>query len=161
VVPFEIAGPVTQIVVTNGGGSSSAISVPVVAATPALFTVSGLGVGQAAVVNQDGTVNSATNPASVGSVISLYATGLGQTTPAGVDGAIAGPVLPVPILPVSVQIGELPAYVLYVGAAPQTIQGVFQINVRIPPLAPTGSVVLTVLQVGNAFSQANVWLAVQ
>jgi uncharacterized protein (TIGR03437 family) len=70
-------------------------------------------------------------------------------------------VLPVPILPVSVQIGELPAYVLYVGAAPQTIQGVFQINVRIPPLAPTGSVVLTVLQVGNAFSQANVWLAVQ
>jgi uncharacterized protein (TIGR03437 family) len=112
-------------------------------------------------LNDDGSVNSSTNPAAVGSVVSLFATGLGQTTPPGVDGAVAGPILPVPNLPVSVLIGGLPAYVLYAGAAPGTIEGVFQINVRIAPLAPTGSVVQVVLQVGNALSQAEVWIAIQ
>lgn len=161
VVPFEVNAPATQIVVQNGGGQSAELSVPVVAATPALFTVSGFGTGQAAVLNDDGSVNSSTNPAAVGSVVSLFATGLGQTTPPGVDGAVAGPILPVPNLPVSVLIGGLPAYVLYAGAAPGTIEGVFQINVRIAPLAPTGSVVQVVLQVGNALSQAEVWIAIQ
>jgi uncharacterized protein (TIGR03437 family) len=162
VVPFEVAGPVTQIVVTNGGGSSTPAAIPVVAAAPGLFTSSGLGNGQAAVLNQDGTVNSATNPADVESVVTLFATGLGQTNPAGVDGAIAvGPALPVPLLPVSVTIGGLPAYVVSAAAAPQTIEGVFQIAVRVPPLAPTGSIVLAVLQVGDAVSQVDVWLALQ
>lgn len=161
VVPFEVAAPSTQIVVQSSVGQSAAISMPVTAATPALFTVSGLGNGEAAILNEDGSVNSAINPATVGSVISLFATGLGQTTPPGVDGAVAGPVLPVPNLPVSVLIGGFPSYVLYAGAEPSTIEGVFQINVRIPPVAPTGSVVLIVLQVGNWVSQTDVWLAVQ
>lgn len=161
VVPFEVAAPSTQIVVQNGAGQSTTMSVPVVAATPALFTISGFGNGQAAVLNEDGSVNSATNPAAANSVVTLFATGLGQTTPAEVDGAIAGPILPVPTLPVSVLIGGFPAYVLYAGAAPGTVDGVFQINARIPPLAPTGTVVLVNLQVGDAISRTDVWLAVQ
>jgi uncharacterized protein (TIGR03437 family) len=61
---------------------------------------------------------------------------------------------------VSVQIGGYPAYVLYSGAAPATIEGVFQINFRIPPLAPTGTYVPVVLQVGGFTSQTDVWIAV-
>lgn len=159
VVPFGVSGT-TQMVVSSGAGQASAASLPVAGATPALFTASGLGSGQASAVNADGTVNSSTNPAPAGSVISLYGTGLGQTTPAGVDGALAT-VLAVPNLPVSVLIGGLPAYVIYAGSAPGLVEGAFQINARIPPLAPSGSVVLVVVQAGDAVSPSNVWIAVQ
>jgi uncharacterized protein (TIGR03437 family) len=159
VVPFGVSGT-TQMVVSNGAGQTSPASLPVVDATPALFTSSGLGSGQASAVNQDRTVNSATNPAPAGSVISLYATGLGPVTPAGVDGAVATVLAPVN-LPIRVLIGGLPAYVLYAGAAPGMVEGAVQINVRIPPLAPSGSVVLVVVQAGDALSPSDVWIAVQ
>ena len=159
VVPFGVTGT-TQMVVANGAGQTSAASLTVAAATPALFTSSGLGSGQASALNEDGSANSATNPASAGSLISLYATGLGLTTPPGTDGAVAT-VLAIPNLPVSVFIGGLPAYVVYAGAAPGLIEGAFQINVRIPPLAPSNAVVLVVLQVGNAVSPPDVWISVQ
>jgi hypothetical protein len=78
-----------------------------------------------------------------------------------VDGAVpADGVLPSPDLPVSVQVGGRPAYVLYAGAAPGTIEGVFQINVRIPTLAPTGPNIMVVLQVGDAVSQTGAWIAI-
>ena len=160
VVPFAASGT-TQIVIQNASGQSSAASLPVVAAAPALFTSSGLGTGQAAALNQDGSVNSAANPAPTGSIVTLYATGLGQTTPAGEDGAVPSKVLPQPELPVSVTICGLPAYVVYAGAAPGIVEGVFQINVRIPPLAEPSSIALVVLQVGRAVSPADVWIAVQ
>ncbi len=55
VVPFEITGPATE-------------------AVPALFTSNATGRGQSAVLNQDGSVNSPSNPASRGSVISVFMT---------------------------------------------------------------------------------------
>jgi uncharacterized protein (TIGR03437 family) len=160
VVPFAVTGT-TQMVVQSAAGQSAAASLPVVAARPAIFTSSQMGDGQAAALNQDGTVNSATNPASIGSVITLYANGLGQTNPPSVDGAVAAGVLPVPVLPVTVLFGGLPGYVLYKGAAPGMIDGVFQINVRIPVLAPTGPKVFVVLEAGDFVSQTNVWVALQ
>jgi uncharacterized protein (TIGR03437 family) len=160
VVPFEIGGPRTQIVVKNEAGLSTPISVPVAAAAPAVLTVSELGNGQIAALNEDGSVNSAVNPAPINSVVSVFATGLGQITPAGGDGTVASDVLPSPNLPLSVQIGGLPAFVLYAGAAPGTVEGVFQINFRIPPLVPTGSYLMVVLQAGDAFSQTDVWISV-
>ena len=159
VVPFGVTGT-TQMVVANGAGQASSASLTVAAATPALFTSSGLGSGQASALNEDGTTNSPTNPESAGSLISFYATGLGQTTPPGTDGAIST-VLAAPNLPVSVLIGGLPAYVVYAGAAPGLVEGAFQINVRIPPLAPSNTVVLVVLQVGDAVSPPDVWISVQ
>ena len=49
-------------------------------ATPALFTSSANGSGQAAALNQDGTVNSDSNPALPGTVIQLFGTGFGEIT---------------------------------------------------------------------------------
>ena len=160
VVPFEIVGSPTQIVVKKGANLSKPSSVPVTAAAPALFTVSELGNGQIAALNEDGSVNAAANPASINSVVSVFATGLGQITPVAGDGSVADGVLPLPNLPVSVQIGGLPAFVLYSGAAPGSVEGIFQINFRIPPLVPTGSYLMVVLQAGDAFSQTDVWIAV-
>ncbi len=158
--PFELAGPSTQIVVSIGAGASTPVSVPLASAAAALLTASQLGKGELAALNEDGSVNSAANPAPAESVVTIFASGWGQTSPAGVDGSVSGSVLAVPVLPVSIQLGGLPAYVLYAGAAPGTVEGVFQVNFRIPPLAATGPYVAVVLQVGTALSQTDVWISV-
>ena len=69
VVPFEVAGKSQiEVVVTYKGRVSNTVRVPVHAAAPALFTMHGMGYGQAAVLNQDLTLNSADNPAPIGSI---------------------------------------------------------------------------------------------
>jgi len=95
---------------------------PVVAASPGVF----------AITNEDGSVNSAANPAAQGSILVIYGTGEGQTAPGGVDGSVARTVFPKPVLPVSVLAGGQAAEVLYAGAAPDFVAGVMQVNLRIP-----------------------------
>jgi uncharacterized protein (TIGR03437 family) len=58
---------------------------PVVAASPGVYTVDGQ---YAAALNQDGTINSAEDPAAAGSIVSVFATALGRISPAPADGEI-------------------------------------------------------------------------
>jgi uncharacterized protein (TIGR03437 family) len=160
VVPYAISGDTAEMVVRYPSSASGAISLPVTDSVPALFTSDGSGWGQAAALNQDNSINTASNPAHVGDVISLYATGAGQTYPAGVDGKQATTPYPRPLLPVSVTVGGQPASVLYVGAAPGEVAGMLQINVRIPSAIQVGNNVPVGLQVGNNLSQPKVTFAV-
>jgi len=147
VVPYEVAGePATQMVVVRNGQGTQPESLPVAASAPALFTADSSGAGQAAARNEDGSLNSPQNGAAPGSIVVLYATGEGQTSPGGVDGRISTEVVPKPLAPVSVQIGGMPAEVLYAGAAPQAVAGLLQLNVRVPVSLSRGAnpVVLTV-----------------
>ena len=64
--------------------------------------------------NEDGSVNSAANPAARGSVVALYGTGLGLGTQT-----------------VSVQISGILADVLYAGPV-DAYPGAFQVNARVP-----------------------------
>ena len=90
VVPYRVSGQVsTQLQISYQGVVSNAITLGVALASPGVFTAGSSGSGQGAILNQDGTVNSANNPAAVGSYISIYATGDGQTAPPGVDGKLA------------------------------------------------------------------------
>jgi trimeric autotransporter adhesin len=132
----------------------------VIDSVPGIFTVNTT--GQGAIINQDQTPNSRTNAAAPESVVSIYATGEGQTSPAGADGAINGGTLPLPapLLPVSVQIGGLPAQVMYAGAAPLEVAGVLQVNVVVPAGVPTGPSVPVVITVGTASSQTGVTIAI-
>jgi uncharacterized protein (TIGR03437 family) len=63
-------------------------------------------------LNEKGCCNSAGNPAVRGAFAALYATGAGQTTPSGIDGAMAAfdraADYPVPVLPVRVTVGGRP-----------------------------------------------------
>ncbi len=61
---------------------------PIVVAeyAPGLFTVNQLGTGQAMALNQDGTGNSASNPAALGSTVKLFGTGEGPVTSPVPDG---------------------------------------------------------------------------
>jgi uncharacterized protein (TIGR03437 family) len=151
VVPFGIAGHAsTTLGIVNATRISTRISLPVAPSAPGIFTLSGSGAGRGAILNQDLTVNSPDNPAARGSIIVLYATGAGQTDPAGTDGRIPTTVLPRPLLPVSVQVGGAPAEVLYAGAAPDQISGVLQVNCRVPMESAAGQTVPVFLTVGQA-----------
>jgi uncharacterized protein (TIGR03437 family) len=152
------AGTAT-IVVQYGTVESAPVRVPVVAAAPALFTAGAIGTGPAAALNQDSTLNTPSTPEPPGSVIVLYTTGEGQTSPAGVDGQVAAGTGPKPLLPVTVTIGGQPAQVQYAGAAPGLVAGVMQVNAVIPAGTPAGNVPVSI-QVGSQTSQPGVTIAV-
>ena len=162
VVPYFVAGRAsTQMQVEYQNVLSAPTTLTVADSVPGILTLNASGTGQGAILNQDGTVNSSANPAAKGSIVAIYATGEGQTNPAGIDGKLAGSLpLPAPVLPVGVTINNAPAEVLYEGASPTLVAGVFQTNVRIPLGAPSGNVPV-VLQVGTAASRAGVTVAIQ
>ena len=160
IVPYEVAGETsTSVQLEFNGQTSAPLSVPVVAAVPALFSADESGQGQGAILNQDGSYNSDDNPAHSGDTIVLFGTGEGQTIPAGVTGQIAATSLPKPVLPVSVTISGLPADVAYYGAAPNLVAGLFQINARLPAgISPGDQPVI--VTVGSTRSQQNLTVAV-
>jgi uncharacterized protein (TIGR03437 family) len=153
VAPYEIAGSGTaKIQVLNNGVQSAASNANVVPAAPAIFS---LGNNQGAILNQDGSVNGPGNPAARGSVVSIYATGEGQTNPPGVDGAVANESLaglPRPVAPFSLTIGGHAAQYTYAGTAPQSFAGFFQVNAIIPSNVASGNAPV-VLKLGTASSQ--------
>jgi trimeric autotransporter adhesin len=160
IVPYAIGGGQAAIVVTYQGVTSSQ-NAPVAAASPALFTQNASGVGQAAVVNSDGSLNGPASPAKIGDFVVLFATGEGQTTPPGVDGKPASPPLPAPILPVSAMIGGKPAQVLYAGGAPGETAGVMQLNLLVPDGIQPGAQVPIVIAVGNTQSRTGVTISIR
>jgi uncharacterized protein (TIGR03437 family) len=161
IVPFGVAKPVTQVQVEYAGARSTAMAMDVTDAAPGLFTADSSGQGQGAILNEDGTLNSKTNPAAPGSIIVLYGIGGGDTTPPGQDGSIASNPFPVPLLPVSVLISGAPAPdILYAGAAPLEVAGKFQINVRVPPGTASGDQPVTVI-VGTSNSHSGVTAAIR
>ena len=158
IVPYGLAGFSTANVVVNYKGQITT-QVPVALAAPGIFTGNFSGSGAAVALNADGTVNSATNAASAGSVITLFATGEGPEYPPGEDGVVNDRILRTPQLPVSLTIGGQTAHVLYAGTAIGAVQGVMQIEALIPTgLTGAAPVVLTV---GSATSQANVTISVK
>jgi len=162
VTPYELAGrTTTRMEITTGGQVVSDLALPVSPESPAIFTLDSSGVGQGAILNQDATLNSPLDPAARGTIVALFATGAGQTNPAGVDGQIAGTTPITPVLPVGVQIAGVAAEVLYAGVAPGLSTGVLQVNCRVPASVTPGYSVSIVLTVGTASSAQNVTLAVQ
>ena len=163
VTPYGLDGKNgTQVQVRNGSLVSDAVALPVKAVAPSIFSANLSGSGPAAILNQDGvTPNSILAPAAKGSIVSIYATGEGQTLPGGIDGLVlAGSNLPKPALPVSVLIDGQPAEVLYAGGVSGSVSGLLQVNARIPVTASSGTVSLQI-QVGSVGSQAGMTVAVQ
>ena len=161
IVPYSVAGKTSvQVQVEYSGVRTNLLTVPVADTAPALFTSDSSGRGPAAAFNQDFSYNGPLKPAPPGSIVVLYGTGEGLTTPAGVDGKPALAVYPKPMQPVSAKIGGLDADVLYAGAAPALVAGVLQINLRIPPGVPSGPAPV-VVTIGDRASQAGVTVFVQ
>ena len=160
IVPFGVSGSSAQVVVSYQGRPSPAVTVPVVATAPGLFSFNATGAGQALAINVTGGVlNGASSPASAGSYITLYATGAGQTNPAGADGAPGTLPYALPNAKVSATIGGQPAQVSYAGNALNLVSGVIQVNVLVPSGLSAGAVPI-VLQIGNNATQSGTTIVV-
>jgi uncharacterized protein (TIGR03437 family) len=123
VVPFDAPPGATTITV----GSATLAPVGVIRTLPGIFTLDGSGSGAAAALNENGSVNSAANPANRGSIIILFATGLGAPDQFEVytEGDDPG--------------SAVGSEVLYAGPAPGLVFGAMQVNVRIPERARSGA----------------------
>jgi uncharacterized protein (TIGR03437 family) len=165
VAPWQVFGDYdtvneggTQVSVQIGGVATNTFTNQVTTAAPGIFA--GSAANQAAVLNQDGTLNSPSNPAASGSIIAIYGTGGGPTSPAGQTGAIS-PLIQAPLtLPVAVQIGGRNVNVIYSGAAPGLISGVIQIDALVPDTLPPGNYDLSVT-IGSLSSPMRPTIAVQ
>jgi uncharacterized protein (TIGR03437 family) len=158
--PYELTGRAsTQLQVIYQGVLVASQQVSLTGASPALFTAN-YGTGNAVIVNEDGTINSSQNPAARGSLVVLYATGAGQTDPAGVTGQGAQAPFSQPLLPVSLTIANVPATILWAGSAPGFV-GLMQINARVPSgFVPPGDLPV-LLSVGTYTSPSGVTMAVR
>ncbi len=132
------AGQSTEVCVTYNAVKTNCLSWPVAGTAPGVFTVDGV---HAAALNQDGSVNSADNLAQPGSIVSVFATGLGPIHPAQADGTLVGFPLPHDVLPVTVGMFvadppfgagfSFPFEVTYAGPAPYLVAGASQINFKL------------------------------
>jgi len=126
-IPPALSGqPSAKLVVTADGASSAPFTVPLTSVAPAIFTPG--------VLNQDNTVNSAANPAPLGTILQIFLTGMPDS------GAVAT---------VAIQNrGNLVP--LYAGAAPGFL-GLQQVNVAVPAdlLPVTSNLTICVMGAGN------------
>jgi uncharacterized protein (TIGR03437 family) len=136
---LQIVGPKGTI---NGPG------IPVQASQPGVFVTAVpdyIFPSPGVALNQDGSVNSATNPAVLGSIVSVWMSGAGISTGDQSDGVIVAraghPTLPISVFSFAplavVGVGELlpgslSLEVLYAGDAVGMVAGVTQINFRLP-----------------------------
>ncbi|HTQ54869.1 MAG TPA: hypothetical protein VMI94_10435 [Bryobacteraceae bacterium] len=139
VVPWPLAGAASaEICVSDFLPASNCLEWPVAEAAPGVFTVDGV---HAAALNQDGSINSADNPAGPGTLVSVWATGLGPMTPLPADGAIVVPPLPVNDIQFGAfdRVGGIifsysPLATTYNGPAPYLVAGASQINFMVTDL---------------------------
>ena len=161
VVPFEVSGQANSLLtITHNGQITSSISMMIAPTAPAIFTQNATGTGQAAALNQDGSLNTPLNPATQGSIVTVYVTGAGQTNPPGLTGGIS--LAPGSMaLSTTATIGGVPADVLYSGPSPDLIAGVSQFNLQIPAGASSALAAPILIRIGNIVTQDGVTLSVR
>jgi uncharacterized protein (TIGR03437 family) len=156
VTPFALPQNQNVELVITVNGVSVKGTLPTAAFSPGLFRfLLPDGTAAAAAINQDGGVNSPSNPAPAGSVIALYGAGFGQTDPPGMDGLDIMDSSARYLANLQVTINDLPCPVQYAGPAPG-FAGLGQINVLLPQTT-TGPV--KILSGGVPFQQiVQVWV---
>jgi uncharacterized protein (TIGR03437 family) len=142
IVPYAVAGQAAvNVQVEYRGMRSDPVTLPVLPSRPGIFTVDASGQGQGTILNEDGTLNSPSNPAVRGSVISIFGTGGGEAAPGVVDGQLVDSVPPTTSLPVfvffDIGLGDegppaKPGEVLYAGGLSGSVAGLLQVKVRVP-----------------------------
>lgn len=163
IVPFEMEGQSTAAIqVEHSGATSSPVNVPVVNSVPGIFTLDGSGTGVIAAWNQDGSLNSSSNPAAAGSTVTMFLTGAGQTTPAGIDGLVSTDPSNLGAVAQHIRalIGGQPATVAYAGNSMGLVSGIVQVNLVVPAGLSNRSHLVRVY-IGSGETQDAVSISVQ
>jgi uncharacterized protein (TIGR03437 family) len=101
-------------------------------------------------------------PAHPGELVSLFGTGFGDTSPSVPPGQLASGIASL-TNPITVNIGGVTlssSDVLYAGLSPQSISGLYQINVRIPASTGAGDIPVTIT-IGGVQTQSGATIPVQ
>lgn len=166
-VPFELAknlqnGVVTttQVIVNYLGSASAPVAVPLVPSQPTFYSIGTAGAVLA--INQDGTLNSAQNPAPRGTTVTIYGDGVGAVSYSIVTGEGA------PGLPSSSYTGSYtysigaspPAPASFGGWSPGSV-GLAQWNLQIPSGTPSGVASVVVTDALGASSQSGATIFVK
>ena len=171
VVPYGLsvtAGAGVQLTVEHGDFHASYPLQLVFPSRPGIFQQN----GQAAALNEDGSVNGAAKPAPLNSIVTVFATGLGALQGPWPDDATTPLSPPWPGLAESFQAyigaatsaGAWGMEVLYAGPAPGMPPGVYQVNARVPNNAVSGNVPIQFVTCRNdqtiqcAGDRANIWI---
>jgi len=157
IAPYSLAAQAGQTAFLSVSYVNSSSSTPVTVSpvAPAIFS---LGNGQGAIRNQDQSVNGPANPAAKGSYISIYGTGEGQVTPAGVDGQLVTDANTHPVESITATISGAPATVQFQGST--LFDGFLQITLLVPDNVPSG-VVPVVFKIAGVPSQSNINVAIK
>ena len=159
-IPWELAGQSqAAVVVTTGVGSSTAVTVNISAAGPAIFTVNSSGTGQGAVVNVRGQTAAAATPVARGQYIEIYCLGLGAVSNRPSTGAAAVDASSPALVPPTVTIGGMQVPSSFAGLAPGFV-GIYQVNALVPLSVTPGSALSLSVSLNGAESQT-VTIAVQ
>ena len=156
------AGSSILAVVEYNSVASPPVLIQLTATAPAIFSTSGIGTGQVAAFIVDPTtgkmfLNNDKNSGAKGQILIFYATGEGISgSIVPIDGQIATTPASVVNPAVSVDIGGAPAEILYAGPSPGLVNGILQINVKIPGSATSGKAAPIVLRIGAGTSQAGI-----
>lgn len=145
--PAELTGTSATVAVTVGRVASLPKTIPVDPVSPGIFTFTGDGKGAGALTHADGSAVSAQNPAKPGEVVILYATGLGQVTPAVPTGTLPTGASTT-VTPVTVSIDGIAVIPDFAGLAGCCV-GINQVNVRIPANVRSANDTPVVLSVGG------------
>jgi uncharacterized protein (TIGR03437 family) len=116
-IPYEIDPGTAAVVVTRGDSASSSVALQIQKTAPGIFGAD-------------------PNHPTPGSVLVLYATGLGPTEPPVATG-VAAPLGPssIPTLPLSATLASQPAAILRAELVPGLV-GVFRVTLELPTLPP-------------------------
>jgi uncharacterized protein (TIGR03437 family) len=147
-VGLAVDGPVHVTVIYNGQQFGPALA-EATFASPGIFRLQLGQSAQAVAINQDGTINTPTNPAARGSVVTVWGTGYGPTNPPCQTGGLnvpdAAPLSPgmsaliYNLTPNPLGVRIIPAPVQYAGSAPSLVCGVVQINFQVPRNISSGT----------------------
>jgi uncharacterized protein (TIGR03437 family) len=160
--PFELRPGTASVRVEAGGTPVTIENVPVLANQPAILETVVGGRRFGVVLKSNGTYVSTTNPAAPREVLRLYATALGQVSPAAVTGRTGVPGQRL-VNPIIVGVDNAGARVISAALAVNLV-GVYEVDFEVPQEATAGAKTLVIalpLSDGSvAFSQ-NTLIAIQ
>jgi len=156
-VPVELASnTATSVVLTMNGKVSPPEPLLLAPVQPGIFTYDDGGTQHAAALDEKNALVGKANPAVRGTIIQVYATGLGPTDPAAKTGEPAPaspPALLKPEIQLTATIGGVPAEIQFKGLAPGYV-GLYQVNLKVPSGLPSGDVPLVLTANGLPSKEA-------
>jgi len=159
---FSGSGPIRTPLQVTVGTQSSTINITVQPYSPAIVTTNVGGSGQAkSVVALTGQIAAPagafpnSRPVHIGEYLSIYATGLGDTTNRpGLGSPSPSSPLARSLVNPTVTIGNVPVTdIQFSGLVPTTV-GLFVVNARVPDGAPLGEAIPITLSIGGLTSNA-------